>query len=190
MTQQPILETARLTLRPFHQGDAARLRELAGMREIADTMISIPHPYLAGMAEQWIAAQPDAFREGREAHYAIQRKAAPEMLGALELRAIDAEHSQAELSFWIGKEWWGRGYALEATLALVDFGFDRLGLNRLCAHHMVRNPASGRVLEKAGFRPEGLLRQRVRKWNLFEDVILMARLRQDLQPGETRTGPA
>jgi len=61
----------------------------------------------------------------------------------------------------------------------MGYGFEVLGLNRLYAYHMTRNPASRRVLEKNGFRKEGVLRQRVRKWGKFEDVALWAFLRED-----------
>ena len=57
--------------------------------------------------------------------------------------------------------------------------FDQLRLNRVLVFHMVGNPASGRVLEKIGMKREGLLRQCVRKWNRFEDVVLMAVLHED-----------
>jgi RimJ/RimL family protein N-acetyltransferase len=83
------------------------------------------------------------------------------------------------MGFWVGVEHWRQGYATEAAEALLRYGFDTLGLNRIYAHHMVRNPASGRVLEKAGMKREGLLRQRVRKWGVFEDVVLLAILRED-----------
>jgi RimJ/RimL family protein N-acetyltransferase len=95
------------------------------------------------------------------------------------LRSIDREHEEAELSFWIGRPFWGRGYATEAAGAAVDRAFDALGINRIVAHHMVRNPASGRVLAQLGFRQEGLLRERVKKWGIYEDVVLMALLRRD-----------
>ena len=69
----------------------------------------------------------------------------------------------------------------EAVGAVVRFAFECLGLNRLFAYHMLRNPTSGRVLEKNGFSQEGLLRQRVQKWGQFEDVALWAILRQEWQ---------
>ena len=62
---------------------------------------------------------------------------------------------------------------------MVALGFEGLGLNRIHAHHMVRNPGSGRVLEKVGFQHEGLLRQRVVKWGVFEDVILLGLLKRE-----------
>jgi RimJ/RimL family protein N-acetyltransferase len=54
-----------------------------------------------------------------------------------------------------------------------------MGINRVHAYHMLRNPASGRVLARLGFREEGVLRQRVRKWGVFEDVVLQALLKED-----------
>jgi RimJ/RimL family protein N-acetyltransferase len=182
MISQPILDTVRLRLRPFAPADAARLHELAGAREVADTTISIPHPYPEGLAAQWIAEQAQAFAEGRAASFAIEFKQEPGLIGGIGLRDIDPDHLQAELGLWIGVPWWGRGYALEAVRAVVDYGFTQLGLNRVCAHHLTRNPASGRVLAKAGFQVEGVLRQRVRKWSVYEDVVLLAILRRDWDP--------
>jgi RimJ/RimL family protein N-acetyltransferase len=69
----------------------------------------------------------------------------------------------------------------EALKPMLRFAFEDLGLNRLYAYHMVRNPASGKVLQKNGFVQEGLLRQRVRKWGVFEDVALLAILHRDWQ---------
>ncbi len=69
----------------------------------------------------------------------------------------------------------------EALAPLLHFGFENLGLNRLYAYHMVRNPGSGKVLRKNGFIQEGVLCQRIRKWDVFEDVQLWAILRQDWQ---------
>jgi ribosomal-protein-alanine N-acetyltransferase len=63
---------------------------------------------------------------------------------------------------------------------VIQYGFEALDLNRIYAHHMARNPAAGKVLLHAGMRREGLLRQRVRKWGVFEDVVLYAILRDDL----------
>jgi hypothetical protein len=72
-----------------------------------------------------------------------------------------------------------QGYMSEALKPATAFGFNHLSLNRLYAYHMLRNPSSGKVLQKSGFVQEGVLRQRVRKWGVFEDVALWAILRQD-----------
>lgn len=179
MTEHPTIVTARLILRQWKAEDAPDVARLAGRREIADTTISIPHPFSEQQALDWLAARSDPPSAGKEASFAMTTKADGRLIGAVGLLNIDTEHSQAEMGFWIGVDWWGQGYATEATRAAVHFVFSQLNLNRVYAHHMVRNPASGRVLEKIGMKREGLLRQRVRKWGVFEDVVLMAVLHED-----------
>jgi RimJ/RimL family protein N-acetyltransferase len=181
MIDQPALETRRLWLRPVQPSDTAGIQQAASARAVADTMISLPHPYPAGEAERYLARRQAERERGLSAAFALVRKADAGFAGLIELRAIEREHSQAELSFWLAVEAWGLGYMSEAVAAVVAYGFDDLGLNRLYAFHMLRNPASGRVLEKNGFRQEGVLRQRVRKWGRFEDVALWAILREDWQ---------
>ena len=180
MTEGPELVTDRLVLGPFRADDAPVLERLAGAREIADTTISIPHPYTRADAERFIAFQREAASRGDETVFGIRLRAGGELLGCVSLREIDRVHLQAELGYWIGVPHWGRGYATEAAQAVVGYGFGTLGLNRIYAHHMARNPASGRVLERVGMRREGVLRQRVRKWGRFEDVVVYAVLRDDL----------
>lgn len=181
MIEKPILETPRLRLRPLERSDISAIQKAAGNREIADTMISLPHPYPANEAERYFARQQAESEAGRSVTFTIEHKAEGWFCGLVELRDIDREHSQGELSFWLAVEAWGQGYMSEVVQAVVRFGFEGLGLNRLYAYHMLRNPASGRVLEKNGFKQEGLLRQRVRKWGQFEDVALWAFLQHEWQ---------
>ncbi len=171
--------TARLSLRPLELDDAPVISRLAGRREIADTTISIPHPYSEDQAREWITNHLGTTGTSKEIIFAIALKATEQLIGTVGLREIDQEHSQAEMGLWVAVNAWGKGYATEASSAVLRFGFKELELNRIYAHHMVRNPASGRVLEKIGMKREGLLRQRVRKWGVFEDVVLLAILRED-----------
>jgi ribosomal-protein-alanine N-acetyltransferase len=179
VNQQPMLETERLFLRPLVLQDAPVLQRLAGRREIADTTISIPHPYSDLQAAQWITGCADLFARGKGVVFGMESKRSGELVGTLGLRDIDPEHLQAELGFWVAVESWGQGYATEAGRAMLTFGFTRLGLNRIYACHMTRNPASGRVLARIGMKTEGVLRQRIRKWGVFEDVVAMAVLREE-----------
>jgi len=174
-----VLETPRLLLRLLKLDDAPIVSGLAGRREIADTTLSIPHPYSEAQAREWITVHIGPKDTNKEIIFAITLKPNGQLVGTVGLRDIDAEHSQAEMGFWVAVEEWRKGYATEAASATLRFGFEELQLNRIYAHHMVRNPASGRVLEKLGMKREGLLRQRVRKWGVFEDVILLAVLRKD-----------
>jgi ribosomal-protein-alanine N-acetyltransferase len=175
----PTLRTARLRLGVFEPEDAPELQRMAGAREIADTTVSIPHPYDLDHALAWIGHQRREAVRGRATNFAIRLLPDSPLIGCAGLRDIDPEHLQAELGFWIGLEWWGKGYAREAAAEVVRFGFEDLGLNRIYAHHMARNPAAGRVLLHIGMQREGLLRERVRKWGVYEDVVLYAILRAD-----------
>ena len=176
---QAALRTERLVLNALTEEDLPALVALAGDRAIADTTISVPHPLDADGARQWLARLEQAMADGSAETFAVREHAGGPLVGMVSLRNVDREHEEAELSVWVGVPFWGRGYATEAARAAVAHGFDTLRLNRLVAHHMVRNPAAGRMLAKLGFRQEGLLRERVRKWGVYEDVVLMALLRRD-----------
>ena len=179
MIKPPILDTARLRLHPVEMSDAPSIQKFASAREIADTMISIPHPYPDGEAERYVARQQAEQKEGHAVAFTIRLKTNGSFCGLVEVRAIDREHLTGELSFWLAVEAWGHGYMSETIPAVVEYGVEELGLNRLYAFHMLRNPACARLLEKNGFKQEGLLRQCVRKWGQFEDVALQAVLKQD-----------
>lgn len=178
MRAAPTLRTRRLILDAPVADDAPELQRLAGAREVADTTLAIPHPYELDHAIAWIEQQRKEVERGRAISFAV-RLPDRTLIGSVGLRDIDREHQQAELGFWIGREWWGKGYAREAAAEVLRFGFEDLGLNRICAHHMVRNPAAGRVLLHIGMQREGLLRERVRKWGVFEDVVVYSMLRAD-----------
>lgn len=173
------LRTERLLLTPFAPEDVPLIPGLAGAREIADTTVSIPHPYLLEHAQAFVAAAARELAEGTDLPLAVRLLPDRRLIGATGLKGIDRQNLHAELGYWIRTDYWGRGYATEAARAVVRYAFEELGLNRIYAHYMVRNPASGRVLERVGMREEGRLRQAVRKWGRFEDVVLCAVLRED-----------
>lgn len=173
----PRLETARLILRGFAVADAPRVRELAGDRAIAATTMNIPHPYPDGAAEEWIAGLPESFANGNSAHFAITLRSTGELVGGCGLMFNDL-HKRAELGYWIGKEYWGNGYATEAAIAVIDYAFSR-GVNRVFAEHYHTNPASGRVLQKAGMKYEGTLRQQMIKWGEPVDCLVYSLLAGD-----------
>ena len=173
------LTTRRLSLRPFRPSDASQLAELAGDRAIADTMISIPHPFGVEQATDWIRERTGAC--ACQLVLAICQRSDDQLVGSFSIVDIDPEHAIGELSFWVGRPFWGQGLASEAGRAVIEEAFSIRQLNRLQAYHMVRNPASARVLSHWGFQPEGLLRQRVRKWGVFEDVVICGLLRNDWQ---------
>jgi RimJ/RimL family protein N-acetyltransferase len=174
---QPTLTTARLRLRPFMGNDAAAVTHYAGARDVAATTANIPHPYLDGMAADWIGRHEAWWTAREQIVFAIETESEP-VIGAIGL-VLAAADRRAELGYWIGVPFWRRGYATEAARAVVAFGFEQLGLDRIHAIHFADNPASGRVLAKAGFTVEGRLRSHVVKWGVAHDVIACGILRSD-----------
>jgi len=173
-----VIECERLRLRPFTLADAPEVARLAGDRLIAETTLTIPHPYPPGAAEAWIGRHREEAERGNALNLALERRDDGAVLGAIGLR-LEPEHGRAEIGYWIGVPYWGNGYATEATRALIAYAFEELGLNRVYAYHFIGNPASGRVLEKAGMRFEGTRRQHTRKGNAFLDSHVYAILRSD-----------
>ncbi len=190
MTPQPTLENAPLILRPFDLSDAPEIQRLAGDRAVAATTENIPHPYEDGMAEAWVSRHPEAWEKGTDAHFAVVLKSADALIGAVSLMRIIKGH-RAELGYWIGKPYWGNGYCTTASRAVVAFGFDRLGLNRIHARHVAQNPASGCVMGKLGMTHEGLLRRHVRKWGQIDDLVLYGILKEEWRgKSEKRKDPS
>ena len=177
MTTQPTLRTPGLVLRPFAPSDAPIVQLLAGVAAVANTTLTIPHPYKDGLAEAWIATHAPAYALRENVVFAITAQDG-NLVGAINLR-LELGHHRGELGYWIGEPFWGRGYATEAVCAVIEYGFLTLGLNRIEARHLSRNPASGRVMQKAGMRHEGQQRQHVHKNGRFEDLEYYGILRSD-----------
>jgi ribosomal-protein-alanine N-acetyltransferase len=182
ITAVPTLETARLRLRPFTLADAALVQELAGDRRVAEPTLTIPHPYPAGLAEQWIGTHAANAAEGRIYTFAIERQSDCALLGAISI-TLATPHRRAEIGYWLGVAYWNQGYMSEAARRVTAFGFADLGLYRVQATCYPRNPASARVMEHIGMQREGLLRGYVWKVGAPEDVLLYAILRADWEKG-------
>ena len=180
-TKQPTIETERLVLRPFALEDAADVQRLAGDPAIADTTLNIPHPYPDGAAESWINTHQERWQSGLGVICAITLRSTGELVGAISVLGISQQNSHGEMGYWIGKPYWGNGYCTEAARALIRFSFETMGLHRVFAHHLARNPASGRVMAKAGMRYEGTLREHTRKTDIFEDLPVYGILAGELE---------
>lgn len=184
MKQRPRLHTERLLLRPFALSDAKDVQHLAGDKAIAETTANIPHPYLDGMAEQWIATHQAGFEAGKLVNFAIVLQDADRLIGAISLMHICAQHERGEIGYWIGKRFWNRGYCTEAARAVLAYGFSVLALNRIYGYCSKRNPASGRVMEKIGMLQEGRLRAHDKRWERLEDIVVYGILKSEWPPGD------
>ena len=178
MPNQPTLTTGRLTLRPFIADDAFDIERLAGRREIADTTLTIPHPYPHGAAAEWILTHAPAWEAGTTATFAIVETASSRLVGVASLM-LNREHRRGELGYWIALDRWNQGYATESNQCLMDFGFEVLALHRIEARHFLRNPASGRVMQKLGMRHEGIERDWALKGDHYESLAVYSILEEE-----------
>ena len=178
MKTAPTLHTDRLILRSLMLEDAQDIQRLAGAREVASTLSNMPHPYEDGMAEEWIHSSCEKFEKDEAVTFAITLKTDSSFIGGIDIRP-EQKNENGELGYWIGKPYWGNGYATEAAKAVVTHGFEALKLNRIYAYYVRRNLASERVLEKIGMRYEGCQRQHIKKWNNFEDRMACGMLKAD-----------
>jgi RimJ/RimL family protein N-acetyltransferase len=177
-SEQPVLESIRLLLRPFSLTDAPVVQKLAGDEAIAATTLNIPHPYEDGMAEEWIGSHQERFEKGEAVTFAVTLRDENTLIGAIGLE-INQQHERAELGYWIGKPNWNEGFCTEAAKAVVRFGFNEYKMLRIYASHFSSNQASGRVMEKIGMQHEGKLRRHIKKWGRFEDLDIYGILKEE-----------
>lgn len=148
--------TERLLLRPGWREDAPALFHAIADEGIVRNLAQAPWPYAPGDAETFLMRE----RPPHETPCLIflRGDGAPVLVGAVGLGP--AADGALELGYWIARPYWGRGIATEAGAALIANARDSLRVPRLVAGHFADNPASGRVLQKLGFRPTGVTRGR------------------------------
>lgn len=163
----------RCALRPFRPTDVDALVRHADDHEVwIHLRDRFPHPYTEEDARSWIdlvATYPVG------THFAID--VGGQAVGSIGLvPQTDVHRRSAEIGYWLGRDAWGRGIATEAVRAVTEHGFEAFGLVRVFAAVFANNPASGRVLEKAGYELEGRLRSSVVKDGILMDSLLYARV--------------
>ena len=139
-----------VVLRPFALDDAVDVLRFCGDLDLAQMTGLIPHPYLPGMAETWIASHARSRGDGTAYAWAITLSESGAVVGSIELRPSPEEIDS--IGYWTGRPYWGRGYMTAAARAVVAIAFAQLDCEELHATHLVRNPASGQIMQKCGMR--------------------------------------
>jgi RimJ/RimL family protein N-acetyltransferase len=142
------IETDRLRLRPFRSADAGEFARLAGDWAVASMTSDIPYPFSRRQAFAWLAPMRG------EVRFAIEREG--QLIGGAGF--YRRASGTAELGFWLGRPWWGHGYATEAARVVLREGLKNPRLPGYSSAHFVDNRASERVLRKLGFQPVGRAR--------------------------------
>jgi RimJ/RimL family protein N-acetyltransferase len=147
--EQQNLETERLILRRYTLEDAPALQTAINHSEIANMTENIPHPYSLAMAYDWLNRLNTAWENNERYVYAVTLKGNNQLLGTVSLTQI--ENDKANLGYWIGADYWNKGYCSEAVTAVINFVFKQTSIPMIYARHLKVNPASGAVILNNGF---------------------------------------
>jgi 8-oxo-dGTP diphosphatase len=165
----PDLTTARLALRGLQPGDATAMFRLVNDYSVAGNLARVPFPYREAMARDWIGSTHDQAARGEGFHLAITM--GDQLIGCIGLTTNRANPGEAELGYWLGRKFWGQGFAREATRALLEWGFGTLGLDRVVASALTDNLGSQAVLRACGFAQTGQAMQEFMSRNRIMDVL-------------------
>lgn len=177
-----IIETERLILRRFVSEDApVMFRNWAGDREVPKFLTWNVHRSVAdteNVVNMWVAQYNDI----KTYNWVIVLKELGEPIGSINVCRLYENIDGAEIGYCIGKPWWGKGIMTEAFSAVIPYLFE-VGFNRIDAAHAVKNPASGRVMQKCGLKYEGTFRQFFRSTaGELLDISFYSILREEFIP--------
>lgn len=153
----PEIEAERLRLRKFKPSDLEVMHAVTSDAEVARHMNWQAHESIGRTAEV-LGGILGEYDTGDCFRWAIALREGDRFIGLMNLKPV-FQHDRVNVGYWIGRPWWGQGYMTEALTAIIRLCFERLGVNRVEADHYTDNPASGRVMEKAGMTYEGTLEQ-------------------------------
>ena len=158
-------------LAELRSSDVPEIVQHAGNKKVSDTTLNIPFPYTEKDAIYWINLAHQGFKNGTHVIFGIRLKPKNELIGGIGL-TIDSRSKRAEIGYWMAESLWNQGYTTEAARAIIKFGFEELGLNKVTSSHFAKNPASGKVMLKSGMYKEGELKEHVLKNDTFHTLIL------------------
>ena len=186
----PTLETERLILRKLTPADEADVFAYASDPEVARLVPWEAHRslddtrrFLQGVLERYTRGEPDV--------WAIAEKASGRVIGTIRMGEYRAQHGRASVGYALARPYWNRGLTTEALRAVLRFGFDVVGLNRIFAVCYPEDPASARVMENVGMTYEGTLRDAAFEKGRYRSLKVYAILRREYDaPGRAPSPPA
>jgi RimJ/RimL family protein N-acetyltransferase len=151
-------------------------------RLVARYMSNVPHPYKRTDGEFFIRKMvKKGIKAKTDYPLSIYEKQKKEVIGGVGLHKVDLKNRHAEVGYWLGRKYWRQGYVSEALGMILDFGFRKLKLKRIWAGVYHPNIPSQRLLMKAGFTKEGVLRKHTRKGSKEYDNIMFGMLREEYE---------
>jgi ribosomal-protein-alanine N-acetyltransferase len=174
----PLLETERLILREFTLEDANDYFEFASDPEVTRFLRWGPHPNKEHTL-QYLQRVLEDYSRGEDSPWGIELTTLKKLIGSIHIMRLDTHHQKAEIGFVLAQAYWNKGYMKEALRKVLEYSFTELSLNRMEALCIPENHAAIRVVEKAGMKLEGTLRQYEFLKRNFVDVKLFSILKAD-----------
>lgn len=152
------IETDRLVLRRFRLEDAEDMyANWASDPEVTKFLTWPPHSSV-DVTKSLLATWISRYEDGGYFNWVMEYKETGKVIGNISVIKLDERIDAADMGYCMSRAYWGQGLMPEALIAVMDYLFDVVGLNRVAACHDANNPKSGRVMEKAGMKQEGILR--------------------------------
>lgn len=175
----PVLQGDLIRLRQLRKSDASSIQENANNRKIGQNVPLIPHPYTLSDALEWIKTTHSLSRKATGYNFGIENRQTREVVGCIGLKNINRADKNAEVGYWLGEQFWGKGYMTEAVNLILGYLFRDLRLRRVYAIVNAANIGSIRVLEKNGFIREGTFRKACMLNRRWTDVYAYGLLKEE-----------
>jgi [ribosomal protein S5]-alanine N-acetyltransferase len=178
----PTIETDRLILRRICLDDTQSVFDhWISDDRVTDNRVSAAHKTITetkGRVEKIVSG----YDSKEFCHWGIELKDDVDLIGEIDLYDFDQSTGNCEVSYSLGYDWWNKGYGTEALQAVVEFAFIHMNAHKLSAAHNTDNPASGRIMEKAGMKQEGVIRHMIRNAKgQYKDCAVYGLLKEDYQ---------
>jgi len=172
-----LAENKRFILRTIQKGDEFDIAKNINDKIISRNTLSIPYPYKLKDAKEWVGKYLKNQKKKESGEISLAIVINGEVAGSIGLHKIIKNH-KAEIGYWLARKYWGKGLMPEAVKIVTDFGFKKLKLRRIYAHVYPFNPPSMKVLEKNGYRFEGIMKKDTMKRKKYIDAHLFARVKK------------
>lgn len=168
-------------MRNLRKSDASSICHFANDRKIFRYTI-LPYPYTIKDAEKFIPYAHKNLKDQNSFELGITLIGKDEVIGMIGIKHIDRDNKlSAELGYWLGRKYWRQGIMFEAVWLMLDFAFNDINLHKVFAKAMEPNKASSRLLEKAGFKREGLLREYEKRAGKWMNVYYLGLLKKEFK---------
>ena len=159
-SNMPTLKTERLSLRPMHVIDAEDMFDYAKREQVTEYLLWKEHPSVS-YTKDYLKYIHSRYALGDFYDWAVIDRESRRMIGTCGFTKIDTANNSAEIGYVLNPDFWGRGFATEAAMCVLEFGFRELGLRRIEARFMKGNDASLAVMKKLGMTLDGYLRDNI-----------------------------